>query len=182
MVINLENIFADWGWWAILFSITLNSVINVIGFVPSVFVTGANVIVWGPWLGGLISWLGEVIGSAAAFFLYRLGVQKVRIKRHQDWKWVKTLNQMTRLRQILSLILARIAPFVPSGVVNIASAFTTVSFSSFLLATAIGKIPSISIEVIVSYDLIHVEENYIRLGITLFVLVTGLLLWQKNKI
>ncbi|EGW36593.1 putative membrane protein, partial [Desulfosporosinus sp. OT] len=37
--------------------------IAVAGIIPSIFVTGANVIVFGPVNGSIISWVGEVIGA-----------------------------------------------------------------------------------------------------------------------
>ncbi|MBN2908399.1 TVP38/TMEM64 family protein [Polycladomyces sp. WAk] len=173
--------FIDWGWWAVLVSIAVNGGINLIGFLPSVAITAANTLVWGPWLGGIVSWLGEMLGSAAAFFLYRFGVKKAGLTRHRDWKWVRSLNRMTRQQQLLSLILIRITPFVPSGLVNMATALTTIPVWIFLSATAVGKIPSISLEVLISYDLIHVESNYFRLGITLIVLTLGFYIWKRGR-
>jgi uncharacterized membrane protein YdjX (TVP38/TMEM64 family) len=173
--------FTDWGWWAVLVSIAVNGGINLIGFLPSVAITAANTLVWGPWLGGIVSWLGEMLGSAAAFFLYRLGVKKAGLTRHLDWKWVRSLNRMTRQQKLLSLILIRITPFVPSGLVNMAAALTTIPVWIFLAATAVGKIPSISLEVLISYDLIHVESNYMRLGITLIVLALGFFIWKRGR-
>lgn len=51
----------------------------------------------------------------------------------------------------------------------------------FLAATAVGKIPSISLEVLISYNLTHVESNYIRLGITLIILALGFFIWKRGR-
>ncbi|MDN4594933.1 TVP38/TMEM64 family protein [Polycladomyces subterraneus] len=173
--------FTDWGWWAVLVSIAVNGGINLVGFFPSVAITAANTLVWGPWLGGIVSWLGEMLGSAAAFFLYRLGVKKAGLTRHRDWKWVHSLNRMPRQQQLLSLILMRFTPFVPSGLVNMAASLTTMPAWIFLVATATGKIPSISLEILISYDVIHIEANYFRLGITLVVLSVGFWVWKRVR-
>jgi uncharacterized membrane protein YdjX (TVP38/TMEM64 family) len=173
--------FTEWGWWAVLVSIAVNGGINFLGFLPSVAITAANTLVWGPWLGGIVSWLGEMLGSAVAFLLYRLGVKKAGLTRHRDWKWVRSLNLTTRRMQLLSLILMRITPFVPSGLVNVAAALTTVPVWIFLTATAVGKIPSISLEVLISYDVIHVEADCFRLGITLIALALGFFIWKQVR-
>lgn len=181
MVRVLIDFFDELGGWAIPFSLAVNGVINIIGFIPSVFITTANVLVWGPWTGGILSWLGEMIGSAAAFLLYRKGIQAAKIKRHEQWSWLQSLNRMPSTKQLCALILARVTPLIPAGVVNLAGALTSVSFTVFLLATAIGKIPSIALEVLVSYDLIHIQENIVRLVLTLCALGLGYFLLKKKE-
>jgi uncharacterized membrane protein YdjX (TVP38/TMEM64 family) len=181
MVRSLAQFFSELGFWAIPVSLLINGIINVIGFIPSVFVTTANVFMWGPWMGGLLSWLGEVIGSAAAFLLYRKGIQIAKIRRHESWKWIQSLNQLSSYRQLVTLILARITPFVPAGAINLVGALTAVSFSTFLLSTAIGKIPSIALEVWIGYGFIHIKENYVKLTLTLLSLGIGYLVLKKRK-
>ncbi|MBA4496023.1 TVP38/TMEM64 family protein [Paenactinomyces guangxiensis] len=181
MVRSLFTFFSELGLWAIPISLMINTFINIIGFIPSVFVTAANVWVWGPWLGGLLSWLGEVIGSMAAFLFYRKGLQLTKMQKHRNWDWVQSLNRLSGTRQTLLLVLARVTPFIPSGLVNIAAVLTSVPFFIFLISTAIGKIPSILLEALVSHDLIHIQENYIRLTVTLFAVSLGYLALRRKK-
>jgi uncharacterized membrane protein YdjX (TVP38/TMEM64 family) len=177
---DLANLFSELGFWAVPVSLAINATVNILGFFPSVAVTAANVLVWGPWIGFLLSWMGEVIGSAAAFFLYRAGIRAANISRHRDWKWVRSISSMPGREQFLALTLARITPFIPAGAVNLAGSLTQVTFLVFLLSTAIGKIPSIALETLVSHDLIHINEHLARLIAVLFVLAIGYL-WLKNR-
>ncbi|SEN38549.1 TVP38/TMEM64 family protein [Lihuaxuella thermophila] len=181
MVRSLVDYFSGLGIWAIPFSLAINGFINIIGFIPSVFITTANVLVWGPLAGGILSWFGEMIGSAAAFLLYRKGIRAAKIKHHEQWKWLRSLNQLSRSKQLGMLILGRLTPVIPAGVVNLAGALSSVSFPVFLLATAIGKIPSIGLEVLISYDLIHIQENIVRLVLTLSALGLGFILLKQKK-
>lgn len=162
----MKEILIEWfntlGIWAIPLSLLINGVINTIGFIPSVFVTLANVWMWGPFLGGIISWAGELIGSAAGFFLYRKGIQKTDIKAHKKWKWMQTINQSPPIRQTFALIMLRINPLVPSGAVQLLGTFAGVSWTVFLISTAIGKIPSITMEVCFSLGLLNIGESYIK--------------------
>lgn len=64
--------FTDWGWWAVLVSIVVNGGINLIGFLPSVAITAANTLVWGPWLGESFHGWGKC-WVQLLLFLYRLG-------------------------------------------------------------------------------------------------------------
>lgn len=176
---SIVQFLSELGFWAIPASLLINGIINMIGFIPSVFVTTVNVLLWGPWLGGALSWLGEVIGSIAAFLCYRKGIQVAKIQRHMDWRWVQSLNQLVPFRQLLALISVRMTPFIPSGVINLVGSLTTVSFSIFLLSTMIGKIPAIALEVGISYGFIHIKEYYIQLILT--VMALGLGYWVLRK-
>jgi len=176
----LVQFFQELGLWAIPASIMINALINIIGFIPSVFVTLANVWMWGPFLGGVISWLGELLGSAAAFFLYSKGIQKTVRNRHVNWKWMKSLRDISPLRQTIALTLLRINPFIPAGAVHLLGSLAGLSWTVFLIATAIGKIPSIAMEVWISLGLIHIGEQT-KWAIALISLIALYLAFKKSK-
>lgn len=50
----------------------------------------------------------------------------------------------------------------------------------FIIATFLGKIPSIALEGLISYDIINVKENYIRLLIVIFALLLGVFIKKKK--
>ena len=57
------KIMLELGIWAIPLNLLVNTLLNLAGFIPSVFITTTNVLVWGPIWGGLLSWLGEILGA-----------------------------------------------------------------------------------------------------------------------
>ena len=65
------------------------------------------------------------------------------------------------------------APFIPSGLINLFGALTTISFTNFFLATAIGKFPALVLETAFSYNIVTLGKNYLNLFISL--VVAGLL-------
>ena len=58
---SLINIFNQYSELAIFISLFISVIIALLGIVPSVFVTGANIVFFGPINGFLISLLGEII-------------------------------------------------------------------------------------------------------------------------
>jgi uncharacterized membrane protein YdjX (TVP38/TMEM64 family) len=180
---HLAHLLNQWGIWAIFLSLLITVVLNWLAFLPAMVVTGANVLVWGPILGGLLSWVGEVLGSASAFFLYRKGIQSIPRLSEKEWKWVKKFHQRTRQEQFWLAVIVRLIPMVPSGVVNLLGAFTQIYFFDFLLATAIGKMPVQFFEVLISHQLLSLGQEWFVLF--LFAMIAfGLLLfvWQKRKL
>lgn len=179
---GLAEWIRSWGILGIAGSILLNILISVAGVLPSIFLSGANAVVFGLYGGFLISLTGEVAGAAVAFLLYRRGIRSSRrLKKMESFQWVHRINGSSRFRKCLAVVLLRLNPFIPSGVINLGAALTTLSFGDFLLATMIGKIPSMVFETFVGHDLIYFEENKLRL---LFALIAGalvlVLFWKKG--
>jgi uncharacterized membrane protein YdjX (TVP38/TMEM64 family) len=131
---------------AIFISIILNVLIAILGVVPTLFITAANIAVFGFWQGTLLSFIGEVLGAVAAFWLYRKGLKKFSEAKLSKYKKGKGLMEV-RGKEAFYLILAlRLLPFMPSGVVTFFAAIGSVSISIFALASSLGKVPAMLIE------------------------------------
>jgi uncharacterized membrane protein YdjX (TVP38/TMEM64 family) len=68
---QILNFFQQYPHLAILASLLISIVIAVLGVIPSVFITGANILFFGFWQGTAISFLGEAIGAAIHAFTSR---------------------------------------------------------------------------------------------------------------
>jgi uncharacterized membrane protein YdjX (TVP38/TMEM64 family) len=136
--------------YAILISVIANIIVAILGVVPSVFITIANVLFFGYTKGFLISVLGEAIGAVVSFYLYRKGLKKVSNNMFDSNEKVQKLINAPR-RQGMELIFAfRLFPYMPSGFVTYGAAISEIDALSFTIASTLGKIPSLLIEVIVS--------------------------------
>lgn len=171
------------GIFALPASLAISILIAVAGVIPSIFVTAANVLIFGPGYGFLISWLGEMLGALISFYLYRVGFRKpfhsLLVARYPS------LVKITEYQGIpagLLLFQARLLPFLPSGIVTFAGAVSKVNMGIFLIATALGKIPSLALETFISYDLVHVGQNWLRLLLTILSLAGLFIIFRKKKI
>jgi len=164
-------------------SILLNVLISITGVLPSIFLSGANAVVFGLLGGFFVSLTGEVIGAGIAFILYRWGVTKmVRLKKWQVSKWLTKINDSSRIKQMTAISLLRINPLIPSGLVNFGASLTNISFLDFMLATFIGKIPAMVFETLVGHDIIFLSENKFRLLISLLLgILVFFLFWSRRK-
>ncbi|MFJ9496706.1 TVP38/TMEM64 family protein [Brevibacillus centrosporus] len=183
---NVEGMAAwirSWGILGIIGSIVLNIIISVAGVLPSIFLSGANAIVYGLVGGFFVSLTGEVLGATTAFLLYRYGLQKSKgLKKLEKFSWIQHINGASRFRKGLAIVLLRMNPLIPSGVINLGAALTTISFADFLLATLVGKIPSMVFETFVGHDLVYLSENKSRLIISLLAgSLVFLLFWKREK-
>ena len=142
----LLTFFHDYPNLALLSSLAISILIAVLGVVPSFFVTAANILFFGFWEGIAISFFGEAIGAAVAFYLYRKGFKKETTAHLSKYKTVETLVNAENKKAFWLVLSLRLIPFVPSGIVTFAAAIGQVTATTFLIASSIGKLPALLLE------------------------------------
>lgn len=143
---QLLQLFQQYPHLALLISLFISVVIAVLGLVPSVFITAANILFFGFWKGTLVSMLGEIIGAVVSFFLYRKGFKKSVQKPLGQHPKLKQLIEAKGREAFLLIVSLRLIPFVPSGLVTFAAAIGQVGALTFLVASSLGKIPALLME------------------------------------
>ncbi|RHW38975.1 TVP38/TMEM64 family protein [Neobacillus notoginsengisoli] len=173
------GLFQNYREAAVLISILLNIGISILGVVPSVFLTAANIVVFGPVGGTAISAIGEAAGAAVSFFLYRKGFKRWAEKQLPAKRWIQTLLTARGKDAFLMIIGLRILPFVPSGLVTFAAAIGSVGASTFIAASTIGKIPALLIEAYSVYQVTQwtVQGKLILIIFSIIIMYLGI----KNR-
>ncbi|MGE6370050.1 TVP38/TMEM64 family protein [Planococcus kocurii] len=160
-----------------------NIVVGAVGFIPSALMTAINIQSLGLYGGATLTFAGEIFGALFGFYLYRFGFSKADPKWLIHPFWQKFQRQTTK--QVFSLvILLRLLPFMPSGFVTAGAALTTINGKKFWVASTIGKIPAVIMELAVVYGLIQVvpkSVQYLLFGALLTVSVIIWLLTTKQK-
>ena len=173
---QLLEIFTQYPQTAILISLLASIVIAVLGLIPSVFITAANILFFGFWPGTLISLAGEAIGAIIAFLLYRFGFKKTTHKSLEKYPKIMRLIDSKGKDAFLLILTLRLIPFVPSGLITFAAAIGEVSVIVFFAASTLGKIPALLIE---AYSVAQIAafnwQGKLILVITALVLLVGLI-------
>ncbi|MFT8322770.1 MAG: VTT domain-containing protein [Bacillus sp. (in: firmicutes)] len=158
-----------------IISISLNILIAIFGFLPSAFLTGVNISFFDFEKGLMISIIGESLGAVFSFILYRKGIYKLSSHSKGKSKILKKLQSASQTEAIILIILLRILPFIPSGVVILAAALSKIKVVPYTIASTIGKIPSLFIEAysinkVLNIKSAFLEENIIYITIILLLL------------
>lgn len=165
---------------AVLISVLVNIVISIVGVIPSAFLTAINVTVFGFWGGFSVSLIGEIAGSLVAFWLYRKGFRKFVDNRSKHTPRMKKLLDASPREAIWLVIGLRLMPFIPSGLVTLYAAVSKMRFGSFAVASSIGKVPALLLEVSATYAVV----TWLGIGqMIVFGLAIGVLciVWLKMK-
>ncbi|MGM9923916.1 MAG: TVP38/TMEM64 family protein [Bacillus sp. (in: firmicutes)] len=147
------EVFRQYGNIAILISIVISMLVSVAGVLPSVFVTAANLTFFG-FIGGIaISLAGEALGAIVSFCLYRKGIQKIKIQTTN--KLIGRLQMAKGVEAFVLIIVLRLFPFAPSGLVTLAGAGSRMGLFNYSVASTAGKVPALLLE---AYAVWHVME------------------------
>lgn len=163
-----------------LLLLLVNIGIGAIGFVPSFFVTTFNLNSFGLPLGTVLSLSGEIFGAILGFHLYRWGFAKADPSWLKHPFWQKVQNQSDR-RVFFMVIFCRLIPFVPSGLVTAGAALTPINGWLFLLASSLGKLPAVTLEVAAVYGFTQTVPVPYQYGILSLLLAGFFVLWIKRK-
>lgn len=150
---------------------------------PFMILSGAAGIVYGLFGGVVISWAGEVIGAIIMFVFARYFFRQAIEGWIAKSRYLKQVDNYSATNGFKALLIARLLPLAPSGIITAVAAISKISFKDFFLATVLGKLPPVVIKVILGHDIVFAGENWGRLiFITLLViLVYGIVWWQKRK-
>lgn len=185
MELQVLQWFEETGLYAVWISLTLNVAISILGFLPSVFITAANISFFGFGHGLLLSILGEALGAIISFGLYRTGITKVKDKISITNIYLRKLQSKDGMEAFLLILTLRVFPFVPSGLVTLASAYSKVGLLNFSIASTLGKIPALGIEAYSIYQIIEWDwQGKVILGSALiffFYLVKKHRFWLKDN-
>ena len=98
-----------------------------------------NFLLFGNFLGFIVSWLCTIIGCLLAFCLIRSGYRKWSINKiTKNNRFSRFMNRVERLSFPRFVVLVAL-PFTPAFLVNIVFALSKKNFEYFLLGIIIGK-------------------------------------------
>ena len=110
---------------------------------------------FGPFWGAFINWTGSV-GSAWLFFLFvRSGYQKTGRDYLTKSPRLALFTRAFEQNAFVAVLFARLIPRIHSPVINIYAAISAIPFTSFALATAVGKIPAMLVFAFLGNQLFH---------------------------
>ena len=159
-----------------MFSFLLTLFVNAIGFPPAIIFSTANTLIFGIVPGIILSVVAETVGVTISFqllrFFFRESARKIIAKN----KKLQSIDKYSSKNGFKVMLIARMVPYGPSGLLNAAGALSSLSLYDYFLASLVGKFPSTSIEAIIGHDAILHEEGYWRIVISV-ILAIVLIVW-----
>jgi uncharacterized membrane protein YdjX (TVP38/TMEM64 family) len=180
---TMEGVVAQiraWGPWAALGSIVLMVVHSFLPF-PSEIITLANGMVFGPFWGSIITWVGAMLGAISTFGLVRL-LGRPFVYRMLSESQLNRLSDWSSRQGGIALLIGRLIPIVAFNLLNYAAAMTHISWWTYIWATGLGILPmTILLNVFGASVLSMTNSNWIWLLSVVSVALCGIVLWRRSK-
>lgn len=167
---QLQQALLQTGGWAPVLYIGLFILLPAF-FFPVAVLALAGGLLFGLWWGSVYTFIGAVLNCAMMFLLARY-VGRSQVQRLVEQKlspqWQRRLQMADGKEGFLLLIILRLIPAVPYNLINYTFGLTGISFSSYLLASAIGIIPG-------TFAFINIGDKTLEAGSPSFWIAIGLL-------
>ena len=180
---TMEGVVAQlraWGPWAALGSIVLMVVHSFLPF-PSEIIALANGMVFGPFWGSVITWVGAMLGAISTFGLVRL-LGRPFIYRMLSQSQLQRLSDWSSRQGGIALLIGRLIPVVAFNLLNYAAAMTRISWWTYIWATGLGILPlTILLNVFGASILTLTTSNWIWILLGFFAVAVWLLARRHSK-
>lgn len=167
---QLQQALQQTGGWAPVLYIGLFVLLPTF-FFPVAVLALAGGLLFGLWWGSVYTFIGAVLNCALMFLLARY-VGRSQVQRLVEQKLSPQRQRRLQMADgkegFLLLIILRLIPAVPYNLINYTFGLTGISFSSYLLASAIGIIPG-------TFAFINIGDKTLEAGSPSFWIAIGLL-------
>ena len=175
-IIETAEYIRNYGSMAVVFSFLLTLFVNALGFPPAIIFSTANTLIFGIFWGIVISVAAETVGVTISFLLLRFFFRDSAEKIISKSKFLSSIDKYSSEKGFQVMLIARMVPYVPSGLLNAVGALSALSLRDYFLSSLIGKFPSTGIEAIIGHDAILQEEDPTRI-IVVVILAIILIAW-----
>lgn len=140
----VKEFVASYGVYAAVASFILMILQSIAAPLPAFLLTVANANLFGWWQGAILSWSSAMAGAAVCFFIARILGRDI-VVRLNGKKGVKQIEEFFEKHGKMSILVARLLPFVSFDIVSYVAGLTSMSFWGFFLATGLGQLPATNV-------------------------------------
>lgn len=179
----LAEYLRSFGAWGVAVTLALFVVMTFTIVFPFMILSGAAGIVYGLTWGTVISWAGEVAGAALMFVVVRYFFRQAAERWIAKSPYLKQVDDYSAQSGFKALLIARLLPLAPSGIITAVAAVSRISARDFFWATVLGKLPPVVIKVLIGHDIVFAGDNMPRLVAVagLVAALYGWLWWRKRR-
>lgn len=182
-IVETAEYIQSYGSLAVVFSFLLTLFVNAIGFPPAIIFSTANTLIFGIVPGIILSVIAETVGVTISFVLLRFFFRNSARKIISKSRRLRSVDKYSSKNGFTVMLIARMVPYVPSGLLNAAGALSSITLIDYFLASLVGKFPSTGIEAIIGHDAILHEEGFMRIIVVVIfaVALIGWAWWYQKK-
>lgn len=137
----VKEFVASYGAYAAAVSFILMILQSIAAPLPAFLLTVANANLFGWWQGAILSWSSAMAGAAVCFFIARILGRDV-VEKLNGKNGIKQIEEFFDKHGKMSILVARLLPFISFDIVSYVAGLTPMSFWGFFIATGLGQLPA----------------------------------------
>lgn len=126
-----------------------------------------------------INLIGNVVGSLCMYYLSKNMLMNFAIRYTNKWKKLQGFFNLLERNGFLAVLVGRLIPIMPSAAINLIAGLSNIAFLPFLLATILGKFPTMLGATFAGNN--FEEHQFVTLSLALLYCVILILLGYKLK-
>ena len=163
-LIGLRTWTAQFGPWAPLASLFLMIVQAIAAPIPAVLITVANGLLFGPFLGGLLSIVSATLAAAVCFLLAR-SFGEPFVSRLVPPTVLQRTNAFMAQHGTAAVLIARLLPVVPFDPISYVAGLTQMRLTAFCWAPLVGQIPAGMMYAYLGQEIYRPEHLVVKGGV-----------------
>jgi len=179
-VAGLRDLLAPYGDRAWIYTSILMILQSLAAPIPAVPITLCNALIYGPWLGALISWSSAEAAAALCFLLGRAFGRPFVLKLFRP-ALLARLDGFFARDGLVAVLVLRLIPYVSFDVVSYAGGLTSLRFVPFLLATGLGQAPATLVYSYAGAEIVSDPGHALKLALVFLgamALIAALIWWK----
>ncbi|MFT4261477.1 MAG: TVP38/TMEM64 family protein [Candidatus Woesearchaeota archaeon] len=172
----------EFGRFATIIFILIIALEVVVAPIPSILLYTAGGIIFGSVYGSIIILIGNILGSAIAYYLSKTLLREYFEKKIPE-KQLTRFNKYVEKYGVYAIFLLRVNPLTSSDVFSYIAGLTKLRFWPFIIGTSLGLLPLIFIQAYIGEAILENQIALITFTIIsiAYILVFVYFMIRKNK-
>jgi uncharacterized membrane protein YdjX (TVP38/TMEM64 family) len=173
------EVIRSWGAMAAAASIGLMILHGVVP-APAEIIAVANFMVFGPYWGFVVTWVGAMAAASVAFGLSRY-LGRPFLQRILSARRYAQIDRWAVQQSVPALLLCRLIPLVSFNAVNFGAGLMSISWWTFIWTTAVGIVPATLVVLLVTESVL--AENMVigALATAAASVFVAFWLWRRSR-
>jgi len=169
----------SWGAMAAVASIGLMILHGVVP-VPAEILAVANFMVFGPYWGFVVTWLGAMVAASVAFGLSRY-LGRPLLRRILSARRYAQIDRWVVQQSVPALLLCRLIPLVSFNAVNFGAGLMSISWWTFIWTTAVGIAPATLVLMLVTESILGGSTAIAALLTVAACVLMAFWVWRRKR-
>ncbi len=177
---RLETWVDGFGAWGPVVILLLMIMQTVLAFIPSVVIMVVTVLAFGPFWGGVLTWVGLLVSATVAFAIGR-ALGPVTVDKLIGQSTEKKVEGFVHEYGIWAIIAARISPALSTDAVSLVAGLAEMGYLRFIVATGAGTLPLTVLIAWLGADIERLEVGLLWVSVVSLAIFVAYVVWDRRR-